>query len=70
MKCKATKVFYSVVTGRVNEGQELEIDADKAKPIVDGGFLLPLEQEAKPKTEEKLETKPLKKAKKSTKKAK
>lgn len=70
MKVKALKLFYTPNLGTIALGTEFNCEEKEAKKLINDGYLESLELEIKPKKEEKLETKPAPKAKKSTKKAK
>ena len=47
MKYQAKKIFYSVLTGRVKIGTEIELDEKQAKPLVSGGYIVSVEPKPK-----------------------
>jgi len=50
MKFQATKLFYSVITGSMPAGRQIELSEKTAQPLVKDGYLISLEPKKKKAT--------------------
>tara|TARA_R110001592_G_scaffold314855_1_gene590603 strand:- start:784 stop:948 length:165 start_codon:yes stop_codon:yes gene_type:complete len=50
MKYQATKLFYSLITGSMPAGRQIELSEKTAQPLVRDGYLVSLEPKKKKAT--------------------